>query len=101
MGTHPIFESDFDCLTEGYSPGYFVSCCCSYRALLLHRKMQRRSHTVQVKGKTVTHDDCRRILDTIEPKKFKTESPGKKEVEQRKLGKENATPQNPSSDDDD
>jgi len=74
MGTHPIFESDFDCLTVV--------------------RMTRRSSSVQIKSKTVTHQDCRRILDESTKKNFrdsptKTASPAKVGYEKRKIGKEN------------
>merc|ERR1711970_1700556 len=85
MGTHPIFESDFDCLTV---------------------VMTRRSSSVQIKSKTVTHQDCRRILDESTKKNFrdsptKTASPAKIGLEKRKVGKENVSSDEEMEEDDD
>merc|ERR1712037_761135 len=38
MGTHPIFESDFDCLTDGlkgFQPKMSAELACTYAALIL------------------------------------------------------------------
>merc|ERR1711937_992482 len=39
MGTHPIFESDFDCLTDGlksFQPKMSAELACTYAALILN-----------------------------------------------------------------